>query len=169
MIESIKRLTEDDDAPYVKLEARLYAKHYRYDGAVHDLGLIANKKVTTVFVNHLVDMLQNSPGTNFTDYKYHISGENTASESNADTVSTFATVDDNATVGTQTEGASNNIYKTVATTDYTAPKAVAEHGILNANDTASGILMDRSVFAEINVTGGDSIEWTYELTANAEA
>jgi hypothetical protein len=172
MIDTIRKLfqpsTGSEEWPHIKLEAALSAKHIRFDGETIDYGVVCRKKVTTEFVNHLVDMLQGSPGSNFTTYNWHVSGTGSGAESNTDTVATFTNIDDNASSGTQAEGATANIYQTVATIPYTSSKSIQEHGILNANDTASGKLLDRSVFSAINVTDGDSIEFTYELTANAE-
>jgi len=42
---------------------------------------------------------------------------------------------------------------------------VTEHGLFNAS--SAGTLMDRTVFSAINVVNGDSIQFTYELTATA--
>jgi len=68
-------------------------------------------------------------------------------------------------VGTQIEGASVNIYKSVATIPFTTTQTIKEHGLFNAS---SGVtLMDRSVFTGIPVNNGDSIQFTYELTCNA--
>jgi hypothetical protein len=67
--------------------------------------------------------------------------------------------------GTQVEGASANIYKSVGTIAYTTTKAITEHGLFN--DATAGTLMDRTKFAAVNVVSGDSIEFTYQLTVSA--
>jgi hypothetical protein len=46
--------------------------------------------------------------------------------------------------GTQVEGASANIYRTVATITATASRAITEHGVFSAS--TGGTLLDRSVF-----------------------
>ena len=68
--------------------------------------------------------------------------------------------------GTQTEGASANIYKTVATITADATENWVEHGVFNAS--TGGTMMDRSVFSAIGVESGDTVQFTYELTCNAE-
>jgi len=154
----------------VELQGILSAKLIKRDGSIKDFGVIATKKVTTEFVNFLVDCMQSSD-TKFADFKYHISGTGTNAESNADT-QLQTPIGTTREVGTQTEGASANIYKSVATIAYSGSYAVTEHAIFNEQYSAAqddGILLDRSVFSAINVVNGDNIEFTYELTVNAES
>ena len=69
--------------------------------------------------------------------------------------------------GTQLEGATTNIYKTVATITFTGTHAVSEHGLFSA--ATAGTMMDRSVFSPAdNVVNLDEIEYTYQLTVVAE-
>lgn len=137
---------------------RLYATHIRADGTTENLGLVCTKVVTTVGVEYIVDAFQNL--TELENMKYHASGTGATAEAVGNTalVTEVAT----RTAGTTVEGASANIYRTVATIAYAAPFAIAEHGVFSA--AAVGVLMDRSVFAVINVGAGDSIQFTYELT-----
>lgn len=143
-------------------EAQLSAVVIRADGSKEDLGILSTKVITDAFVGYVVDQLQASTGE-IANFRYHASGIGATAESQTDTalvseVSTRAT-------GTQTEGASANIYRTVGTVNYGAAFAIREHGLLRA---ASGdILADRSVFAAINVGNGDAIQFTYELTLPA--
>jgi len=130
------------------------------------LGVIATKKVTTAFVNYLTDALQNQTTSPIDIFKYHDSGIGVGAEDPANTTLGTPTGDARV-VGTQVEGASANIYRSVATITYGAAKAVTEHGLFSAS--TAGTLMDRSVFAAINVAIGEKIEFTYELTAQAEA
>jgi len=140
--------------------AALSAIVFRKDGTVEDLGLIGNKAVTTAFVNFLVDALQSTEAT-FADFKYHDSGTGTTAEAAADTAMETACGEARDT-GTQTEGASANIYKSVATHTYADTFAITEHGLFNASTV--GTLMDRTVFTAINIVSGDKIEFTYQLT-----
>ena len=147
----------------IEMESQLSAVVIR-NGVREDLGVICRKKVTTAFVEYLVDNLVAEVSA-FGDFKYHDSGIGTDAEAITDTA--LGTPWGGArTVGTQLEGATGEIYKSVATTTYNATKAITEHGLFNI-DTA-GILMDRSAFATINVVDTNQIEWTYQLTANAE-
>lgn len=144
-----------------KLSARVFQS-----GSWRNLGVIARKKVTTAFVNYLVASLQNGTTSPIDVFKYHDSGIGTNAESNSDTTLQTPTGDARV-VGTQVQGGSANIYRSVATITYAAGKAVTEHGLFSASST--GTLMDRSVFSVINVATGEKIEFTYELTAQAEA
>jgi hypothetical protein len=119
--------------------------------------------LTTAFVNFMVDQLQTETSV-WGDFKYHDSGVGTTDPAVGDTDIETTDGESRAT-GTQTEGASANIYRSVGTIAYTTSKAITEHGLFNAS---SGVtLMDRSEFAAINVVNGDSIQFTYELTATA--
>jgi hypothetical protein len=142
-------------------ESALKAVITKKDGSKIDLGVIARRMVTTAGVNYLVDAFQNS--VEIENFKYHGSGTGTTAEAVGDTA--LETPVESRSTGTQTEGASANIYRTVATIAYTATRAITEHGIFSAN--TSGTLWDRSVFSAINVINGDSIEFTYELTCTA--
>jgi hypothetical protein len=147
----------------VEMSAELSAKHIIWEtGVTRDLGVIARKKVTSAFVNYLVDELQSYTGID--SFSWHEYGTSTGAENKTDTALTTAI--GTRSTGTQTEGASANIYRTVGTITATGTHAITEHGIFSSS--SSGTLMDRSLFSAINVSSGDSIEFTYELTANAE-
>ncbi len=143
-------------------ESRLYARLFKADGSVYYLGLLSTKVVTDAFVNYVVDELQSSSG-GIANFRYHGSGIGTGSESQTQTA--LGSEVASRAVGTQTEGATANIYKTVGVVNYSASFAIREHGLFRA---ASGdVMADRSLFAIINVGIGDSIEFTYELTLPA--
>lgn len=149
----------------VALESRLMVRKIGADGLViKDYGIVCTKKVTTAFVNYLVDGLQSNT-TDVSLFRFHASGTGAVAESNADTA--LGAEAATRVSGTQTEGASANIYRTVATIPYTGTLSITEHGVFSA--ASAGTLMDRSVFASIGVVNGESIEFTYELTAPAEA
>lgn len=140
-------------------EARLYAKVIRANGDVEDLGLISTKLVTDAFVAFLVDNLQTETAE-FGDFKFHEMGTNNTAENVTDT--TLNTAVESRATGTQAEGASANIYQTVGTITATSARAVVEHGVFSQATGAT--LMDRSVFAVINLATDDAIQFTYELT-----
>ncbi len=148
----------------VPLSASLSARVFRKDGRVENLGVISTHAVTDAFVAELVDALQAGGVAAFDDYKYHDSGTGTNVEAAADTV-LQTPCGEARDIGTQIEGATANIYKSVATNTYAGTFAITEHGLFNA--AAVGTLMDRSVFTEINVESGDKIEWTYQLTCTS--
>ena len=143
-------------------EAILRARLFKADGSIIDLGILSTKVITDTFVNYVVDQLQSSAG-GIANFKYHGSGISGAAESQTNTA--LGSEVSTRGVGTQQEGASANIYKTVGVVNYSASFAVVEHGLFRAS--SGDILADRSVFAAINVGAGDSIEFTYELTLPA--
>lgn len=134
----------------------------RPDGKIRNLGIICRKCVTDDFVEFLVTKLIAAGNINL--FEWHDAGIGTTAENATD--SALVTPWGGARVeGTQVEGASANIYKTVATIPFTSAKAITEHGVFSAS--TSGILADRSVFSEINVDTNVSIEFTYGLTVNS--
>lgn len=140
----------------------LRVKLIKANGEVIDYGLISTRVVTTAFVSFVVDQLQTETSV-FGDFKFHDGGIGTTAENVADTG--IETTDGEArATGTQTEQ-SATIYKSVGTVSYTTTKAVTEHGLFN--DATAGTLMDRSVFAALNVVNGDSIQFDYRLTVAA--
>jgi hypothetical protein len=141
---------------------RVYATKIASDGTREDLGLVSTKVVTTAAVNYIVDALQANT-TDVSLFRFHGSGTGTTAEAIGQTA--LVTETGSRVSGTQTEGASANIYRTVATIAYGSTLAITEHGIFSAS--SGGTLLDRSLFAAINVVSGDSIQFTYELTVPA--
>jgi len=119
--------------------------------------------VTDAYVALLVDDLQASQATHST-FKYHDSGTGTATESATDT-GLGTPCGEARDTGTQGEGATANIYKSVATHTYGGSFAITEHGLFNAS--TGGTLMDRSKFAAVNVAAGEKIEFTYTLVVSS--
>lgn len=140
--------------------ATLKIKVIKPDGLTIDYGVVSTRVVTTAFVDDLVDTLQATDST-FSDYNFHDSGTGVTAAVIGDTAMETQ-FGGSRVAGTQAEGASTNIYQTVATIPHTTTQAITEHGVFNI--ITAGNLMDRSVFAAINVDNGDSIEHTYELT-----
>ncbi len=73
----------------------------------------------------------------------------------------------NSTRPTGSQSASLAVYTTAATftPDSGGTLAVTEHGILSQAATGGGTLLDRNVFAAVNlVTPVDSLTTTYTLT-----
>ena len=141
------------------LSARL-----RRNGVWRDLGLLSCKLVTTAFADYIVDSLQDSTTYPLDAFHYHASGTDNTAESNTQTA-LLAEVGTRAS-GTQTEGSSTNIFKSVGTQTYSSTYTIYEHGLFSAS--SGGTLLDRSVITGQAVQNNDQIEWTYELTVNAE-
>lgn len=141
------------------------------DGTISPLGLASLRVVTTAGVNFIVDAFQNT--TELENLKYHGFGVGTNAEAVGDTAlqteeTTQYNPDSTRPTGSTTEGASANIYRTVATyspDSGTSPRPITEHGILSQAATGGGTLLDRSVFSVVNlVTNADSLQATYDLT-----
>ena len=144
------------------LYAELHALLRTADGRTIDYGLIATRVVTDAFVQDMVSSMVAQSAT-WSDYKFHASGTGTNAEATTDTA--LQTEVETRVAGTQGQGASPNQYQTVGTISYTATYAITEHGVFNASP--GGVLLDRSVFTAINVSSGDSIQFTYTLTVNS--
>lgn len=138
------------------------------DGKVIDYGLASLRLVTTAGVNFLVDALQGTVEPEI--LKYHGFGTGTTAESAAHTalvteLTTEYVVNSTRPTGSQTEGASANIYRSVGTLspDSGGTLAITEHALFSAD--AAGTMLDRSVFSAVNlVAGSDSLQVTFDLT-----
>lgn len=140
---------------------------YRANGKVENLGVVCKKKVTGAFVTDIVSNMVTDT-TAFGDYKYHDCGTGSTAEANTQTA--LVTPFGGARVaGTQVAGgtATAPTYTSVATISFTSTLSIVEHAVFNAS--TSGTMLDRSLFTAVNVVNGDSIQFTYVLTINAEA
>ncbi len=151
------------------LHTKLVARHLRKDdsGEYKEIGKreVLNKKVTTAFVNFIVDQLIAETSI-FGDFKYHDSGTGVGAESPSDTALGTPTAEARDT-GTQVEGTETYEYKSIATHTYAGTFAITEHGLFNASTGVT--LMDRTVFSVINVIASDKIEFTFTIQFSAEA
>lgn len=148
--------------------ATLSARHYiAAEDRWVDIGILGRKQVTDEFVDLLVDELQASAPahTRFFDFKFHDSGTGVGAEAAGDTILGTPTGEARDS-GTQVEGASSNIYRSVATHTYAGTFAITEHGLFTAA-APTDELLDRTKFPAINVVSGNKIEFTYELTASS--
>lgn len=136
-------------------------------GAVTDYGVISMRVITDAGVAYIVDAFQNT--TELENMKFHGYGTGGTAEAASQTalvteLTTQYATDNTRPTGTTTEGASANIYRTVATLDPDADVAITEHGVFSA--TSAGTMLDRSLFSAINLSGagGDTLQTTYEAT-----
>jgi hypothetical protein len=153
---------------WLSMYGTLSIKHIKANGKVIDYGIVSCKKVTDEFVAYLAGIMV-TDATTIGDFKYHISGTGTTAENN-DHVELVTPIGTARTVGDQ--NSSTNTYISVATIAYTDTLAVTEHAIFNTVYTsaqADGTLLDRSLFAAVNVISGDSIQFSYTLTISPEA
>jgi len=144
----------------IGIAAELRAIHNKGDGSRIDLGVLGRKLVTDDGAEFIVDAFQNL--VELENMKYHASGTDNTAENVLDAALGVEVA--TRVAGTQTEGSAVQ-YVTVATIPYTGTLAIVEHGIFSAG--AAGVLLDRTVFAAINVVNGDSIQFTYTLTVNS--
>lgn len=157
----------------VTIESALRLTVRHADGSVTDFGVVCRRVVTTVGVGFIVDAFQNL--VELENMKFHGFGTGTTAEAVGNTalvteLTTQYVTDNTRPTGTTTEGASANIYRTVATLspDSGGTIAVTEHGIFDQAANSGGVLLDRSVFSAVNVVASaDSIQATYELTLTA--
>jgi hypothetical protein len=150
----------------VVLESSLAVVVYRQHGAVENYGIVGRKVVTDTGVAYIVDAFQNT--TELENMKFHGLGTGSTAESASQTalvteLTTEYTGDVRAT-GTTTEGASANIYRTVATNtlDGTPGAALREHAVFSAS--SAGTMLDRTLYSAITLSSGDALQSTYELT-----
>lgn len=144
-------------------------KGFKHDNTF--LGLASFRIVTTAGVNFIVDAFQNSVELEI--LIYHALGTGSTAEDVGDTalvteLTTEYTGNVRAT-GSATEGASANIFRTVGTNtlDGTPGAALREHGIMSQAATGGGTLLDRTVYAAITLSSGDSLQSTYDHTQTA--
>ena len=152
--------------------SQLWLRLIKGDGRILDLGLAGCRVVTDTGVGYIVDAFQNS--VELEEMRYHGFGDNVGATAeaagNTDLDNEYTTEyasDNTRPTGTLAEGASANIYQTVATfsPDSGGTLDVEEHGVFSNATVGSGVLLDRTVFATVNVVAGsDSLQATYELT-----
>lgn len=149
----------------------LWGQVVRRDGAVVDLGLMSCRLVTTAGVNFLVDALQGLVEPEL--LRFHGLGTGTAAEAVGDTAlateltTQYSTASTRPT-GTLGEQAGNaNVFETTATITVSAAVGVTEHGIFSQAAVPGGTLLDRTVFAVVNLASGESLQAVYRLTLPA--
>jgi len=149
----------------------LFLEVIRGDGRRLPYGLASVAVVTTVGVNFMVDAFQNL--VELENMKFHGFGTGGAAEAVGNTALTtelttqYAT-DNTRPTGSQTENGAN-VYRTVATLDPDSDVGITEHGIFDQAATGGGVLLDRSLFSVINLSGagGDTLQATYDFTVTA--
>ena len=138
--------------------SELSVKVIRGDGTVEDFGVVSRRVVTDAGVAFLTDCFMNTAEPE--NMNWHDCGTGVAAEAVGNTA--LGTSFGGARVsGTQSKPTAPQ-YRTVATITPGGVFAITEHGIFSASSV--GTLLDRSVFAAINVTAPDSIQFTYTFT-----
>lgn len=141
----------------------LTAKQYDPLGTLKkDLGIVGVKSVTAEFAKLLADALGAYAASTITTFNAHGQGDGSAAEATSDAA--LSSQRGGRSVGSQTHGASSNIYQSVGTIAATASYTVIEHGIFDTTGAASDRLLDRTVLDSFVVATNDEVEWTYQLT-----
>jgi hypothetical protein len=168
LLRGVPRLTAARAIGLPHFYGSLYGKVFRGDGSIEDLGLMGLRVVTTAGVGYIVDAFQNIVEPE--NMKFHGFGTGGTAEASADTalvteLTTQYATDNTRPTGTTVEGASGNIYRTVATLAPDANVAITEHGVFSQAATGGGVLLDRTLFSVVNLVASvDSLQVTYELT-----
>jgi hypothetical protein len=141
----------------------------RGNGQVVDLGLASLRVITTTGVNAIVDAFQNTK--ELENFKFHGWGTGAGAEAAGNTALgtelTTQYVGDVRPTGTTEEGASANIYKTVATLspDSGGTINVTEHGLFDQAATGGGVMLDRDLFTAVPITAGsDSLQGDEQIS-----
>lgn len=143
------------------LSAKVYDKH---GSLKQDLGLQSVKEITTVFAELLVDgMMDSGVCADLDHFNFHGMGAGSTAETDTET----GLVAEKAVkqAGSQTHGATSNIYRSVKTMTATSAFGCREHGVFDT--LTGGNLLDRSLVTNIALNTDDEVAWTYELTVNA--
>lgn len=134
-----------------------------------ELGLASLRVITTAGVTDIATRFAGSTPANIANYKFAGFGTGTTAEATSDTalvteLTTQYNPDNTRPTGSQ--AASTNTYTTVATLTPDANCAITEHGVFTQAATGGGTLLDRSVFAAVNLVSSnpDSLQATYVLT-----
>jgi len=144
----------------------LSAKHTHFKtGITDDLGLVSCQKVTQAFAEYLADSMTASGSYPIDAFDYH--GHGTGDTAEANTQTALVTEVDTRVSGSPTNP-SAYVYRSVGTITFSGAHTIAEHGIFSAS--TGGTMLDRSLLST-TVTGAtdDTVEYTYNLTINAEA
>lgn len=155
---------------FAHLESKLYLRVRKADGRVIDYGLVSERLVTDTGVDFIVDAFQNIVELEI--LKFHGIGTGSSAEAQTETalvteLTTEYSPDNTRATGSLTEGGSTNVYRTVGTNTVDAGASLREHGIFSQAATGGGVMLDRSLFALITLSSGDSLESTYDLTVSA--
>jgi len=142
----------------------------RADGEEIDYGVVSRRVITDAGVAFLVDDWD-ADATDITTMNYHGCGTGVGAEAAGDTAlgtesTTALNPDSTRATGTKSQPAANQL-RSIGTLTFDAGAAITEHGLLSQAATGGGTLWDRSVFSAINVTSGDSIQFTYTCTLSS--
>jgi len=152
----------------VWLESSLSLKHVTPNG-IYDLGEVSRKVVTDAGVAAVVNAFRNT--FELETFNFHAIGTGSTAEAAAQTalvteLTTQYSTDNTRPTGTQSAPAANQ-YQSVATITVDAGVTITEHGLFSQAAVPGGQMWDRSVFAGLALSSGDSIIATYIATVTS--
>jgi hypothetical protein len=140
---------------------------------VEDYGVVSRRLVTDVFVNAVVDALDVGVGFTLSDFRYHGLGTgSTAEAANQTALVTELTTEYTGNVratGIATQPSANVYTSTATNTLDSGTPTLREHAVFTQAATGGGTMLDRSLYAAINLDGsvGDGLQSVYSLTVNS--
>jgi hypothetical protein len=151
---------------YKQLKAQLTLQVVHQDGSLGETRQIKNL-IVNAGENFLVDAWQNS--VELETMKFHGIGTGATAAAEGDTalqteLTTQYNPDNTRATGSLGEGAGTNVFRTVGTNTVDATVAITEWGLFTQAATGGGTIWSRTVFSAINLSSGDSLQTTYDLT-----
>ncbi len=150
----------------------LFLAKVHADGQITDYGLASCRVVTDAGVQYIVDAFQNL--TELENMKYHGLGTGTTAEAASQTAlvteltTQYSASNVRPTGTTGEQSGQPNTYETSATISVSASVAATEHGIFSQAATgaasSTNVMLDRSVFAAVNLASGESLQATYRFS-----
>lgn len=136
------------------------------NGDTLDLGIIGRHLITTVGRNFVRDAFLNS--TEAESMRFHGFGTGTTAAAIGDTtlqaeLTTQYAIDNTRPTGSQAANGTG-VYRSIGQVTVDASAAITEWGLFTQAATGGGTLLDRQVFSAVNLSSGDSLEITYDLT-----
>ena len=143
---------------------------YKRSGEVIDYGVLGRRVITTAGINYIVDDWDGG-ANDINEYDFHAFGTGDTAAVIGDTAMQTEFTTEYATNNTRPSGTNSqpsaNIFQSIGTFAPDATVVAEEHGIMDQAATGGGSLWDRTVFADINMVNGDSLQITYQLTFTA--
>jgi hypothetical protein len=172
LIERVSRSVVMESALSVIVRRSRDSRFWRGSG-LEDYGVVSRRLVTDAFVAAVVDALDVGVGFTLTNFRYHgIGTGSTAEAANQTALVTELTTEYTGNVratGTATQPSANIYTSTATNTLDSGTPALREHAVFTQAATGGGTMLDRSLFAAINLDGtvGDGLQSAYSLTISS--
>lgn len=156
------------EAGRLRALGQLWGRVVKLDGTSTDLGLMSCRVVTDAGVAFLIDAMQGLVEPEL--LRFHGLGTGTNAESAANTAlqtelgAQYATANTRPTGSLGEKAGDSKTFETSATITVSSSVAATEHGIFTQAATGGGVLLDRSVFAAVNLAAAEALQVTYQLS-----